>query len=84
MISFLKNYENSGSVADLKSENENLTKKINNLEQQIEKLQAEKEAIHSNLKIVEEDYMMLIEMMERTRNMAVLREMSSAAMGSLK
>lgn len=74
VISFLKNYENSGSAADLKSENESLIKKIINLEQQIEKLQAEKETIHSNLKIVEEDYMMLIEMMERARNMAVLRD----------
>lgn len=74
VISFLKNYENSGSAADLKSENESLIKKIINLEQQIEKLQAEKETIHSNLKIVEEDYMMLIEMMERARTMAVLRD----------
>ncbi|OHR72894.1 hypothetical protein HMPREF3291_21150 [Bacillus sp. HMSC76G11] len=74
VISFLKTYENSGSAADLKSENEKLIKKVTHLEQQIEKLQAEKETIHSNLKIVEEDYMMLIEMMERARNMAVLRD----------
>ncbi|MGG4490632.1 RsfA family transcriptional regulator [Metabacillus idriensis] len=74
VISFLKTYENSGSAAELKSENEKLSKKVTHLEQQVEKLQAEKETIHSNLKLVEEDYMMLIEMMERARNMAVLRD----------
>ncbi|WP_191561799.1 RsfA family transcriptional regulator [Metabacillus idriensis] len=73
VISFLKSYENSANETDLKNENEKLTIRIGQLEQHIEKLQSEKETLHRNLQIVEEDYMALIEMMERARKMIVLR-----------
>lgn len=73
VISFLKSYENSANDTDLKNENEKLTIRIAQLEQNIEKLQREKETLHSNLQIVEEDYITLIDMIERARKMVVLR-----------
>ncbi|KEZ49979.1 MULTISPECIES: RsfA family transcriptional regulator [Metabacillus] len=74
VIAFLQNYENSGSPAGLKSENEKLAQRIKQLEHDLEQAKSEKETIHNNLKMVEEDYMMLIEMMEKARNIAVMRD----------
>lgn len=74
VISFLQNYENSENAAGLKSENDKLAQRIKQLELDLEQAKSEKETIHNNLKMVEEDYMMLIEMMEKARNIAVMRD----------
>jgi chaperonin cofactor prefoldin len=74
VISFLKTYENSENVTDLKKENEKLRAMIGQLEHQIEILQCEKETLYCNLQIVEEDYIALIDMMERARKMIILRK----------
>ncbi|MGD6793603.1 RsfA family transcriptional regulator [Metabacillus indicus] len=74
VISFLRNYENLENAAGLKSENEKLAQRIKQLEFDLEQAKSEKETIHNNLKMVEEDYMMLIEMMEKARNIAVMRD----------
>ncbi|MEK3809054.1 RsfA family transcriptional regulator [Bacillus sp. FSL H8-0547] len=74
VISFLQNYENSENAAELKSEIEKLAQRIKQLELDLEQAKSEKETIHNNLKMVEEDYIMLIEMMEKARNIAVMRD----------
>lgn len=74
VISFLQEYENVPSLQELKRENELLTKKVQDLEKEIEKLEREKKSFIDHVQVIEEDYHALIEIMDRARKMVVLQE----------
>jgi len=75
VISFLEEYEASQKkVNELIKENNQLKNKINQLGHDTHKIMEEKNALRNSLKIIEEDYKALIEIMERARKMVVLQE----------
>jgi prespore-specific regulator len=74
LINFLQQYEDAPSFKELQQENKRLADKNRELEEIINKLQQEKEALSHNLEVMEEDYHALIEIMDRARKMVVLQE----------
>ncbi|WP_338786670.1 RsfA family transcriptional regulator [Metabacillus sp. FJAT-53654] len=74
LISFLQQYEETPSMQEIQQENRQLTGKIKILEEEVAKLQHEKESLINNLEVIEEDYHALIEIMDRARKMVILQE----------
>ncbi|WP_078547327.1 RsfA family transcriptional regulator [Litchfieldia alkalitelluris] len=75
VINFLEQYETSQRrIEKIMNENEQLNNKVSELEDQIVVLTSEKETLVDNLKVIEDDYKALIEIMERARKMVVLQE----------
>ncbi|MBO1510530.1 sporulation-specific transcriptional regulator GerR [Metabacillus bambusae] len=74
LISFLQQYEEAPSMQEVQQENRQLTGKIKELEEEVAKLQHEKESLINNLEVIEEDYHALIEIMDRARKMVILQE----------
>jgi RsfA family transcription factor len=74
LISFLQQYEEAPSMQEIQQENRQLTGKIKKLEEEVAKLQHEKESLINNLEVIEEDYHALIEIMDRARKMVILQE----------
>ena len=74
LISFLQQYEEAPSMQEIQQENRQLTGKIKILEEEVAKLQHEKESLINNLEVIEEDYHALIEIMDRARKMVILQE----------
>lgn len=75
VIAYLQEYEKSqSSQSSLTSENLALKERTEQLVLEIEKLHEDKRKLENSLKIVENDYKALIEIMERARKMVVLHE----------
>jgi prefoldin subunit 5 len=73
LVAFLKElYEKADSSQ--KEEHENYKKHIQELEKQLYYLAAENEKLEKELKLMEQDYKALIDIMERARKMVVLHE----------
>ncbi len=75
IIAFLQTYQQSFlHYQHVVDENRALKKEMEQLQQVITKLRAEKEALQKELTVVQEDYKALIGIMERARKMVVLEE----------
>ncbi|MBD1379915.1 sporulation-specific transcriptional regulator GerR [Metabacillus arenae] len=74
VIQFLKHYDHTTSLKDLQNENHTLLQKLGEMERKIDSLQHEKQSLMNQLRVVEEDYKALIEIMERARKMVVLQD----------
>lgn len=75
IISFLTTlHDKAEKHKDQKADLEKYELKIKNLEKQIYYLAAENEKLMKDLKLIEEDYRAMIEIMERARKMVVLQE----------
>jgi prespore-specific regulator len=75
IIAFLQTYHQSSlHYQHVVDENRALKKEMEQLQQVITKLRAEKEALQKELTVVQEDYKALISIMERARKMVVLEE----------
>jgi prespore-specific regulator len=75
IIAFLQTYQQSSlHYQHVVDENRALKKEMEQLQQVITKLRAEKEALQKELTVVQEDYKALIGIMERARKMVVLEE----------
>ncbi|SHT23481.1 Prespore-specific transcriptional regulator rsfA [Mycobacteroides abscessus subsp. abscessus] len=73
LVTFLKElYEKADSSQ--KEEHDNYKKHIQELEKQLYYLAAENEKLEKELKLMEQDYKALIDIMERARKMVVLHE----------
>ncbi|WP_273125365.1 RsfA family transcriptional regulator [Bacillus weihaiensis] len=73
LITFLKQYEEAPAIHEIQAENEKLTKKINELENHIEKIQEEKKSVSTKLHAMEAEYHELVKMMEHVRKIVILQ-----------
>ncbi|WP_199425995.1 RsfA family transcriptional regulator [Thermaerobacillus caldiproteolyticus] len=75
VIAFLQTYEQAAvDYQRIVDENRALKKDMEQLQQMVTKLQAEKEVLQKKLATIQEDYNSLIGIMERARKMVVLEE----------
>jgi prespore-specific regulator len=75
VIAFLQRYHQSANdFQHVMDENRALKKDMEQLQQTITRLQAEKDSLEKELKMVQEDYKALISIMERARKMVVFEE----------
>jgi prespore-specific regulator len=75
VIRFLQKMErDQQDSGNLIEKNQDLQKRVQLLENQLDRLEKEKHILQNNLLIVEDDYKVLIEIMERARKMVVLSE----------
>lgn len=73
LVSFLEELYHKADVSQ-KEENNTYKKQIQELEKQLYYLAAENEKLEKELKLMEQDYKALIDIMERARKMVVLQE----------
>jgi len=73
LVAFLKDLYDKADSSQ-KEEHDNYKKHIQELEKQLYYLAAENEKLEKELKLIEQDYKALIDIMERARKMVVLHE----------
>lgn len=75
VITFLQQYQQAQQqYNEIIEENHDLKKKITQFEDKVKQLEQEKQVLANNIRVVEEDYQALIEIMERARKMVVLQD----------
>lgn len=75
LVEFLKQlYDKAGQTNDQNEQIKQYKEKMESLEKKIASLTVENEKLQQELKMIEEDYRALIEIMERARKMVVLQD----------